>query len=574
LNEVYQDVTLTIGGQAGQGVQSIGYMLAKAFTRGGLHVFATSDYESRVRGGHNFYRVRSADHPIFTSGNTTNILVALDRSSLDLHSQELSEPGVAVFDGDEIPVESPKPGYFPVPLKRLALEAGHNPLMANSVAAGAAAGLTGFDFTLVARAVTDQFKSLGPAVQEANQRAARAGYDYVTQQFTGRCQCELSAIGKSGRLLMNSNEALCLGALAAGCRFIAGYPMTPSTPILEFMVNKGATYGVVALQAEDEIAAINMVVGASFAGVRAMTATSGGGFCLMVEGLGLAGMIETPIVVVNGQRPGPSTGFPTRTEQGDLEFVIHAAHGEFARVVLAPGNPEQAFLLAFHAFQQADKLQAPVIILTDSYIADSYCSVEPCDFSSLPIHRGDMAIDAAADYQRYALTESGISPRAIPGFSEALVLADSDEHTEAGHITEDGSIRSRMVEKRMAKKMALAEADMVTPEVYGAKDPEILLVGWGSTYGAIREAVDELNVVGMAAGMLHLQQLWPFPSKVVASRSAKAKHTVVIENNSTGQLARLMRGEAGISPSSQCLKYDGRPFTAGEIIENVGRMPS
>jgi 2-oxoglutarate/2-oxoacid ferredoxin oxidoreductase subunit alpha len=566
------DVTITIGGQAGQGVQSIGYILAKAFVRGGLQVFAMQDYESRVRGGHNFYRVRAAEQPVLACGSQTNILVALDQLSLDLHSGELTEPGVAIFDGDKIPIDSPRPGFFPVPLERLAQEVGGNKLTANSVAAGAAAGLTGYDFDLVGQAVADQFAALTPELRLANQKVARAGYDFVLQNYSGGCACQLTPPGGANRLLMNGNEALCLGALAAGCRFVAGYPMTPSTSILEFMSTKGASLGVVAVQAEDEIAAANMVVGASFAGVRSMTATSGGGFCLMVEALGLAGMTETPVVFVNGQRPGPSTGFPTRTEQGDLEFVLHSAHGEFARIVYAPGTPQHAFHLGFRAFQQADKYQLPVIILTDSYLADSYHTVEPFDFDALRIDRGEMVLDAPSDYQRHRLTASGISPRAIPGLSEAVVSTDSDEHTEDGHITEDGELRDCMVEKRMAKKMALAASDVVAPEIFGSTTPETLLVGWGSTYGALREAVEALVVTGNSTGMLHLSQVWPFPSTAVASAMLQAKRTIVVENNSAGQLARVLRGETGMAPAGHILKYDGRPFTPEEIAAQTRRI--
>ncbi|MCL5026188.1 MAG: 2-oxoacid:acceptor oxidoreductase subunit alpha [Chloroflexi bacterium] len=564
------EITLTVGGQAGQGVQSIGLTLARAFARGGLHVFAQQDYESRVRGGHNSFKLRMGPRPVMAALQETNILVALDPLSLDVHMAQLTDPGVAIFDGEKTQVAGPRRGYFPVPLERLAQESGGNRLMQNSVAAGAAAGLTGFDFSIISDAVAEQFKGRGPEVEEGNRRAAQAGYDYALTQFGGRCDCSLSTMAAPKRLLLDGNEALVLGALAGGCRFMAGYPMTPSTPILQYMATKGAGLGAVGIQTEDEIAAINMAIGASFAGVRAMTATAGGGFSLMVEGLGLAGMTETPVVIVVGQRPGPATGFPTRTEQGDLEFVLHAAQGEFARIVLTPGTPEQAFALGFRAFNLAERYQLPVIILTDQQLADSYRTIEPFDLSSLQIDRGELLLDAPPDYMRYRLTPSGISPRAVPGLSSAVVVADSDEHAEDGHITEDGAVRTAMVRKRVGK-LELARADIVPPEHYGEQHPELLLIGWGSTYGALREAVDDLRADGVSAGMLHLSQVWPFPNEQVQAAMKAAKKSVMVENNASGQLARVMRGETGLAPDGHILKYDGRPFSPSEITTQARR---
>ncbi len=563
------EVILTIGGQAGQGVQSIGLTLAKAFARGGLHVFAQQDYESRVRGGHNSYKLRLGPQPILAAPRSTNILVALDRLTLDQHLPELTQPGVAIFDGDKVEMDD-RPGLFSIPLERLAEQTSGNKLMQNSVAAGAAAGLTGFDFGLVADAVGEQFAKRGPEVEQGNRRAARAGYDYAVDKFQGQCQCALTATPGPKRLLIDGNGALVLGALAAGCRFYAGYPMTPSTPLLVYMSTRGAELGAVGVQAEDEISAINMALGASFAGVRAMTGTSGGGFSLMVEALGLAGMTETPIVIVEGQRPGPSTGLPTRTEQGDLEFVLHAAQGEFARIVLAPGTPEQAFELGFLAFNLADKYQLPVIIMTDQQLADSYRTVEPFDLSGLQIDRGDLLWDAPTDYLRHRLTPSGISPRAIPGFSDAVVVTDSDEHTEDGHITEDAAMRENNVRKRV-DKLEAARVDLIPPERYGDDNPDLLLVGWGSTYGPLREAVDSLRAGGASVAMLHLRWVWPFPAEPVSAAMQTAKHTVFVENNYTGQLERVTRGETGRAADGHIRRYDGRPFSPADIEEPARR---
>ncbi len=564
------DVTLTLGGQAGQGVQSIGLTLAKAFARGGLQVFAQQDYESRIRGGHNFYKLRLASQPVRAVHETTNILVALDRLSLDLHIDELTNPGVAIFDGDKIQVAEPRPGYFPIPLEKMAEEIGGNKLMANSAAAGATAGLTGFPPELVTEAVAEQFWGRKPEMAEVNRKVAQAGYDYAVREFGGRCGCELTAQAGSKHLLIDGNAAFCLGAVAAGCRFAAGYPMTPSTPILQFMTTRGSDLGIVAVQAEDEIAALNMALGASFAGVRSMTATSGGGFSLMVEALGLAGMTETPVVIVEGQRPGPTTGFPTRTEQADLFFVMHAAQGEFARLVFCPGNPEQAFAIGFQAFNQAERYQLPVIVLTDQHLADSYTTVEPFSTDGFTIDRGELILDPPDDYMRHKWTASGISPRAIPGLSRAVVVTDSDEHSEDGHITESAGVRERNVRKRV-DKLELARADILPPTLYGEPAPDLLLVCWGSTHGAVKETVDQMRAGGSSVGMLHFSQVWPFPRDQFQALARPARRLVVVENNYTGQLERLMRLEAGRLADGHIRKYNGRPFTPGEIQEEARR---
>ncbi|MBI4284117.1 MAG: 2-oxoacid:acceptor oxidoreductase subunit alpha, partial [Chloroflexi bacterium] len=330
-------------------------------------------------------------------------------------------------------------------------------------------------------------------------------------------------------------------------------------------------YGLVMVPAEDEIAAINMVIGAAYAGVRAMTATSGGGFCLMVEGLGLAGMTETPIVVIEGQRAGPAIGLPTRTEQGDLQFVLHAHHGDFPRAVLAPATVEDAFWLTVKAFNLAEKYQLPVIMLTDQHLASSYATIEPFDLSQLTIDRGLLFADKGAEpstYQRYQITQSGISPRAFPGMSKALVVADSDEHDEGGHLIEDAAMRTAQVQKRLRKLLSLKQ-EISPPRWYGPQQAETILIGWGSTYGAIRGAVDILRREGADVSMLHLNELWPFPTEAVTDALSRAQRSYIIENNASGQLARLIRMETVKEVSGQILKYDGRPFTPAYIAQAV-----
>jgi 2-oxoglutarate ferredoxin oxidoreductase subunit alpha len=370
---------------------------------------------------------------------------------------------------------------------------------------------------------------------------------------------------------VSGNEALSLGAMAGGCKFMAGYPMTPSSPILEFMADKGRQWGVVAVHVEDELAAMNMAVGAGYTGVRAMVATSGGGFCLMVEALALAGMTETPVVVVLGQRPGPATGLPTRTEQGELWFALHAGHGEFARAVLAPATIEEAFHAAVKAFNLAEKYQTPVLILTDHHLATSYATVDRFDLRQVKIDRGELLSDEEAarltDYKRHLVTDSGISPRALPG-GKALVVTDSDEHDESGHMIEDAATRTRQVEKRLRKLEGL-KLEITRPRLYEVSDADVMLIGWGSTCGAITEAATLLEKDGTTVSTLHLSQLWPFPAEAVSSAMGRSRKNIVVEGNATAQLAQLIRRETGRKVDATILKFDGRPFSPEEI---VGRL--
>ena len=348
--------------------------------------------------------------------------------------------------------------------------------------------------------------------------------------------------------------------------------MTPASSILEYIADKGREYGAVMVHTEDEIAAMNMAVGAGYAGVRAMVATSGGGFALMVEGLALAGMTETPVVVVLGQRPGPATGLPTRTEQAELFFALHAGHGEFPRAVLAPATVEDAFYTAVKAFNLAEKYQTPVLILTDHHLASSYSTVNKFDLTKVKVERGALITDAdlknPMDYKRHLVTASGISPRALPGQGQALVVTDSDEHDEAGHMIEDAATRNAQVEKRMRKLDGL-KREITPPELRENKGAGATLIGWGSTYGAIREAADILAKEGKVVNTLHLSQVWPFPSDSVIAALKKTKQNIVVEGNATSQLAALIRRETGITIDASILKYDGRPFSPAEIVDRV-----
>ena len=573
------DYTIKIGGEAGQGIQTIGDTLGLVFSRTGYHVFTHQDYESRVRGGHNFFQVRFADHPVMASKDRVDIVVALDKESIINYEKELSEFGQIIYDSASLKQRHDKPHFLDIPFVELAIEHGGNKIMANTVAVGAVMGMIGMDLDVLIAILKDTFKKKGEEVIKQNTALAMAGHDYAVKECI-KCSFIAAPLSKP-KMLIAGNDAIGLGAVASGCKFYSAYPMTPSTGIMNYIAGKEVDYGIIVEQAEDEIAAINMALGASFAGARAMTGTSGGGFALMVEGLSLAAMTETPVVIALGQRPGPATGFPTRTEQGELQFALYAAHGEFPRVIFAPGTPEQAFYLTNKAFDLAEKYQIPVIILTDQYLADSQWTFDGFDTSRLRHTdyrlRGD-AFKKLPDYKRHAFTDNGVSPLAVPGDAKHVVVTDSDEHDEEGHIIEDAETRVAMTEKRIFKKLPNIIREIAPPLLYGDPDPEVVLVGWGSTFGVMKEAADLLSDEHKIA-VLHFSELYPFPStgafdylKILKN----AKLGICIENNATGQFARLMRAETGYECGARINRYDGRPFTleslTGEIHVYLGRL--
>ena len=573
------DYTIKIGGEAGQGIQTIGDTLGLVFSRTGYNVFTHQDYESRVRGGHNFFQVRFADHPVTASRDRVDIVVALDKESIINYEKELSEFGRIIYDSASLKQQHDKTHFLDIPFVQLAMEHGGSKIMANTVAVGAVMGMIGMDLDMLIAILKDTFKKKGEEVIKQNTDAAMAGHDYAVKKCI---QCSFAAAPLSKpKMLIAGNDAIGLGAVASGCKFYSAYPMTPSTGIMNYIAGKEAEYGIIVEQAEDEIAAINMALGASFAGIRAMTGTSGGGFALMVEGLSLAAMTETPVVIVLGQRPGPATGFPTRTEQGELQFALYTAHGEFPRVVFAPGTPEQAFFLINKAFDLAEKYQITVIVLTDQYLADSQWTFEGFDTGRLRYTdyrlRGE-AFEKLSDYKRHALTDDGVSPLAVPGDARHVVVTDSDEHDEEGHIVEDAATRVAMTQKRIFKKLPNILREIAPPLLWGNPDPEAVLVGWGSTFGVMKEAVDFLSKEHKIA-VLHFSEIYPFPStnefdylKILKN----AKLAICIENNATGQFARLMRTETGYEFTARINRYDGRPFTfeslTGEINVHLGRL--
>lgn len=561
------DFSLKIAGQAGQGMQTVGHILSKIFSRGGYYIFSNQDYQSRIRGGHNFFQLRLSTEPVFAPADKIDLLIALDELSVTEHSP--SDDGGIIYDGSKSESVREGSGEFNIPLEKLALTAGGKRVLVNSVASGAALGLLDYEFSPLEKLLDETFSQKKPEMREGNIAAARAGYDYAQTKFSSQFAHKLKPRYSLPKLMLNGNEAIALGALAAGCNFFAAYPMTPATSIMVYLAQKQSDFNIMVEQAEDEISALNMVLGASYAGARAMTSTSGGGFALMTEALSLAGMTETPAVIVLAQRPGPATGLPTRTEQGDLLFALCAGHGEFQRAIFTPGSVEEAFYLTIDAFNVADKYQIPVIILTDQHLADSYRNIEPYDLSSLTIDRCLVLpeeLGSKQEYQRHKLSPTGISPRLIPGRGEHLVVTDSDEHTEDGHLTEDLEMRTKMVDKRRRKQQGLA-GEIEAPVLVGPVEADLLLIGWGSTYGVIREVVQKLNAEGMRVSQLHFPQIWPFPSARVSEIFKRMSKKIVIENNSTGQLAWLLQAETGLPVDGKVLKYDGRPFTISYILE-------
>ncbi|MHC4251949.1 MAG: 2-oxoacid:acceptor oxidoreductase subunit alpha [Planctomycetota bacterium] len=556
------EVTVMFGGEAGQGVETAGEILAKSLVRSGFRVVVSREYMSRIRGGHNTFKVRAGTGPLRAPREPVDVLVAMNEETVSLDAGALAPGGILVAAAAATTAPG---GALKVPTKELA-----PPRYANTVASAVAASLLGLDRAVFARTVADAFGKKDAKVVEENQKAVRAAYEWAAGNAKADVQIEPPA-DTPRRIMVEGNAAIALGALSAGVRFAAFYPMTPSTSINLVLAAHADELGLVVEQAEDEIAAINMGLGASFAGARAMVATSGGGFALMVEGVSLAAMTETPIVVVVVQRPGPATGLPTRTAQEDLEFVLHAGHGEFPRAVLAPGSVEECFHLTRKAFDLAERSQGPVFVLSDQFLADSYRAVGPFDVESLPpVAAPGGAERAGHPYRRYELTDTGVSLRLIPGSGPDLVVADSDEHDQTGHITEDLPLRKRMVEKRLAK-LDVLRASVDPPVLSGGDDYELLLVSWGSTAGAAAEAAGLLRAGGTRASALHFPQVWPLLEGQLRPALERARRVVCVEGNATGQFARLVRRETGLE-MERLGRYDGLAITPEYIVRGLRAM--
>ncbi|MBP7052338.1 MAG: 2-oxoacid:acceptor oxidoreductase subunit alpha [Phycisphaerae bacterium] len=562
------DISIVLCGQAGQGVQTVEFLLTRLLKLAGYHVFATKEYMSRVRGGMNSTTIRVANCEVAAYVHRIDVLVPLGKGAVEHVARRISAQTIVLGErdmvGDGPAIQACR--FFDVPFTHMASDLG-NKLYANIIAVGAIAALLGIDRGQLADHVRRSFARKAASVVDDNVKAAQAGHQAAEELGVRDLRLgPAPAAQVQDRLLLDGAEAVSLGAIAGGCNFVSSYPMSPSTPVLTFLAQHGRDFGIVVEQAEDEIAAINMAIGGWYAGARAMVTTSGGGFALMTEGVSLAGMIETPIVIHLAQRPGPATGLPTRTEQSDLELALYAGHGEFPRIILAPGTLEEGFHLAQRAFNLADKYQVPVCILTDEYYIDSYYDTPAFDLSRGGVERH--IVQTATDYRRYSITEDGVSPRGVPGYGDGLVIVDSDEHDEEGHITEDLDLRVRMVNKRLSKGESLA-ADVVPPTLVGPEDYKNLVLCWGSTYHAVKEAVSRLGRDDTA--MLHYSQVYPLHGDT-ADYMTRADRTILVEGNATGQFAKLVELHAGVPADHLLLKYNGLNFGVEELVEGFQRL--
>lgn len=571
------DVAIRIGGAAGDGVASTGELYAITGARSGLHVTTYQSYQSVIRGGHIWFQVRVSNEKRQSPGDAFHALVGLDQQTLDIHVPKVSAPGAVIYDDTRLDVEEEAlpPGVraMPVPAADISMDIMSKPLMQNVVSLGALVRTLGLDLKVFWSSLERIFGRKGEEVVSMNREASQRGYDHAKEHYEP-LDLGLAPNGES-RPIMSGNHSLCLGALAAGVKVVAQYPMTPASSIMHWMAANGPDHGVVLKQTEDELAAMNLIIGANFAGARAMTATSGGGYSLMVEATGLAGMTETPAVIVEAQRAGPSTGLPTKTEQGDLNMLLGASQGDFPRIILAPRNPEECFEAAWRAFNLADSYQTPVFILTDLYLGEMWRTVEIPDFE-VPIVRGLVAEEDGGTFRRYEITESGVSPRAFPGQKGLAFVAGSDEHDEEGQLISDVlagipeyvDLRGRMMEKRMRKEET-ALKEMRPPELWGPDDPELTVVSFGSTQAAVRDGLDLLQAEGIRANSLEFCDLWPFRAEETQAALEAAPELLVVEGNYSGQFTRLVRAETGIAIPHTFYKYNGEPFYAHEIVTKV-----
>ena len=554
------DVSIVLCGEAGQGIQTVEHILTQTLKLSGYHVFSTEEYMSRIRGGSNSTLVRVSSKRVSAPVSRIDLLVPFSPGAVRHIQKRISPETIILGEKKVYGKEYQGENAIDVPLSEIAQEIG-SPIYSNTVAVALLAGLLQVDREVFDQYLRHHFAGKEETIIQKNLEAARRGYG-MSDEFlrNGKIQINLAKHNETkDEILIDGVEALAMGAVAGGCNFLSFYPMSPSTAVAVLLAEHSGEFGIIVEQAEDEISAMNMGIGAWYTGARGLASTSGGGFALMVEGLSLAGMLESPIVVHIGQRPGPATGLPTRTEQGDLLFSLYSGHGEFPRIILAPGTIEDCFNLAQKAFDLADQYQVPVFILTDQYLLESHYNIPSLDPARIPLQKH--FIETKQGYQRYQLTETGLSLRGIPGFGEGLVVLDSDEHDEEGHITEDLDLRTQMVNKRL-KKSDLLMKDAVAPEIIGPKNYETLIIGWGSTYHIIRETLGRLG--RKDTSLLHFKQVYPLhPNTVDYLRKAKKK--VIVENNGTGQFGQLIRMQTGFDMDHKILKYNGLPFSLEEL---------
>ena len=565
-------VSVVIGGEAGQGISRSGELLGKALMRCGFHCYGAMDYPSLIRGGHNFYQLRASSRPVYSQTPYTDVLIALNRESVGLHLGNMNAGGGVIHDERDALEEGLGKdqgiNLYPVPLTDIVKELGGPDIMRNTVALGAAAALIGLEADTLKQVVAETFEGRDKIIK-MNEDAIQRGHGYVAGQDSG-FGCCLEPGERPRGLWLTGNDAVALGAMAAGCKFYSAYPMTPASPLLHYFASHDKAEGMVVIQTESEIAAAMMAIGASYAGIRSMTGTSGGGFSLMTESLSLAAMSETPLVVMLGQRPGPSTGLATYSAQGDLLFAVYGAHGEFQRIVVAPGDVDECFYLAAEAFNLAERFQIPVILLTDKTLVESNQTTDAFDLSRVSVDRGKLveAWKGLGEYMRYRDDEDGVSPRAFPGAEGILIPANSNEHLENGLSTSNPEAVAKMVDKRFRKAPHIrAAVEKLQPiRVYGDKRPKVTLVGWGGTKGPALEALRMLRNDGVKARFVQVVFMEPFPSGLEKYLKGTC---VLFEDNRSAQLGTLIRLNTGYAFKHMGLRYDGRPFNPDEIRDRV-----
>jgi 2-oxoglutarate ferredoxin oxidoreductase subunit alpha len=563
--------TIKVGGQAGQGIKSAGQILAKVATRSGYNILTYTEFPSVIRGGHNVTQVVIGEDEVTAPLLKCDLLVALNQDTIDKHKNELADTGIIIFNGEkQINTSKVKKAInlYPIPLSRFASEAGDKELLENTVATGSVLAMLGGDLSVLTDLLKAEFGGKGETIVESNKKAASLGYEYAKSQYPKVIKKVLEKkANPEKKMMLNGCEAVGLGAIAGGLQFAAIYPMSPISGILHILAKYQDRYGYIYKQPEDEISAINMTIGAAYGGARSLTSTSGGGFCLMSEGYGLAGMTETPIVIIEGMRPGPATGLPTWSGQGDLQFVLHAHQGDFPRIVLAAGDIKESFYLTMKALNLAEKYQTPVMVLIDKNICDGDQSYPAFDISGYKLDRGKLTREKNDNFKRFKMTDDGISPRSIPGFGNYFIT-NSDEHDEEGFSSEESDITKLQQEKRMKKLATCEKEDMEKPELFGPETADATIVSWGSNKGSILAAVTDFPNVNF----LHITWMNPFPSEYVKNVLAKAKYVIDMECNFTGQLASLIAEKTGIIITDKFLKIDGRPIFPEEIVNKLNNV--
>jgi 2-oxoglutarate ferredoxin oxidoreductase subunit alpha len=577
---IINSVEVMFGGQAGDGSLTTGDLIAGVFKRMGLEVYTYKDFPSRIRGGHTNYVIRASESKDYGMADAVDGLVAFDLEAVQAHIDEMRPGGFVIFDNTSEVVSDDirrtDVTWYDIPIGKIAKEEIGLELVRNTISLGILGALIGMDPQIIRNDVRGVYQRKGDKVVDLNMRAIEAGEKYVAEHYGDRPSgYGLVARDDGDRLIMMGNDAIAYGALVAGARFMAGYPITPATDILEWMSKQMPKFGGVIVQAEDELAAITMTLGAAYTGVRAFTATSGPGQALMTEAIGLAGVLEIPVVVIECARAGPSTGMPTKTEQSNLNHLIYSGHGEIPRVVIAPGTITESFELTITAFNLAEMYQLPVFVLTEQALCQSKATLPPFDLDAVHVDRGKL-IDTGevtfGEYKRFAFTEDGVSPRVIPGIPGGMHLEPGSEHNDAGVIMESARNRTRMMNKRMHKLEAMRD-DLPRAILHGVGDADIAIVGYGSNTGTITEAVDRLAADGILTRFLQLRTLWPFPEDDIKHIVRGASHVFVVENNFTGQVMQLIRAVVGPLESLHGVrKYDGQPFRPIEIIEPIRRV--